>query len=573
MGDNNKRLTIEGMKRFATARDGECLSQSYINNNTKLMWKCEKGHIWEASYKSFRKGSWCPECHKLKPRNSTEKREKYLNEIKEIAKSKGGKCLSNNYINSETKLKFICALGHEWDATPANIKRNGTWCPQCSDLKTGERCRTPIEVIKQEAEKKGGKCLSDDNPDSNSMLLFECANGHRWETTAKQIMAGHWCHYCSTGTSEEICRLYFEKIFNQQFLRKKPIWLRNSRGNLMELDGYNEDLKIAFEYNGIQHYEKGSLFINSSKKLNQRIIDDETKIALCKENGILLIVIDYMNSLESIPQQILNNLRKSGYSYKEYNFQISLDQLDAYRKKDLDELQQIAAKHNGYCLSDKYFGNRIKLKWRCEYGHVWESEPINIRAGKWCPVCAGVAKKSITDFQELAKKRNGKCLSKTYNNIRDKLEFECEHGHRWEAVAYNVQNSNSWCPICAGTQRKSINDFRKIAKSKKGKCLSTEYENSNSKLEFECEKGHRWITNSKNVLNGRWCPYCAGNIKATLDDMHELASQYGGSCLSKEYINNSTKLKWKCSKGHIFYRSPKLIKKGFWCDICRKNEK
>ena len=42
----------------------------------------------------------------------------------------------------------------------------------------------------------------------------------------------------------------------------------------MELDGFNEKLKIAFEYNGEQHYKMINKFYKSENKLTQRMIDD-----------------------------------------------------------------------------------------------------------------------------------------------------------------------------------------------------------------------------------------------------------------------------------------------------------
>ena len=50
--------------------------------------------------------------------------------MKNIALQRGGICLSNEYINIYTKLKFKCKEGHIWKTVPANIKA-GNWCPKC----------------------------------------------------------------------------------------------------------------------------------------------------------------------------------------------------------------------------------------------------------------------------------------------------------------------------------------------------------------------------------------------------------------------------------------------------------
>src|SRR3989344_4481201 len=52
-------------------------------------------------------------------------------ELQEIARGKGGRCLSKNYVNIFTELEWQCKKGHIWKAKPHDIKR-GTWCPVCS---------------------------------------------------------------------------------------------------------------------------------------------------------------------------------------------------------------------------------------------------------------------------------------------------------------------------------------------------------------------------------------------------------------------------------------------------------
>ena len=54
-----------------------------------------------------------------------------IKDMQELANSRGGQCLSTDYIDIKTKLKWRCAFGHEWEATPRLLKA-GHWCPECA---------------------------------------------------------------------------------------------------------------------------------------------------------------------------------------------------------------------------------------------------------------------------------------------------------------------------------------------------------------------------------------------------------------------------------------------------------
>jgi hypothetical protein len=119
---------------------------------------------------------------------------------------------------------------------------------------------------------------------------------------------GSWCPKCMKYVNEQNVRLIFNKIFNDIFSKTKPYWLKNSRGNKMELDGYNERLGIAFEYHGEQHYKKHKFFNKTS--VTQRKKDDIQKRKLCKQNGVVLIEIPYWINKDDIEKYIKHKLLK-----------------------------------------------------------------------------------------------------------------------------------------------------------------------------------------------------------------------------------------------------------------------
>lgn len=294
------KLTIDEMKNFAIKKGGKCLSNKYFDSFTKLIWQCDKGHIWKATPNNIRRGQWCPFCAgnvKLT-----------IKEMQKFALKQGGWCLSSEYINNHTNLWWQCGEGHIWNARPQNIK-NKEWCPYCC----GNR-KLSIEEMKKQAKKRGGRCLSTLYVNAKSKLIWKCNNDHIWESAYDSIKQGAWCPICSSSSNENICRAYFEIIFNKKFLPNRPEWLINSRGYRMQLDGYNEELGISFEYNGEQHYICQKDIRRDYFEYRKQ--NDKLKKEICKKHNVKLIVIPYAIKFENMQNYIVEECIKNGIKLK-----------------------------------------------------------------------------------------------------------------------------------------------------------------------------------------------------------------------------------------------------------------
>ena len=118
----------------------------------------------------------------------------------------------------------------------------------------------------------------------------------------------------SKGESE--CRRVLQILFKRKFASSRPDFLRNpvTGGNFnLELDCYDSQMKLAVEYNGIQHYIYTPYFQKSKAHfLNQKYRDD-MKQRICKEHGITLINVPYTVKLKDIEGFIIEECRKNGY--------------------------------------------------------------------------------------------------------------------------------------------------------------------------------------------------------------------------------------------------------------------
>lgn len=86
---------------------------------------------------------------------------KQIKKAKEYAESKGGECLSTEYINSSSRLTWKCDKGHQWESS-YNLINKGTWCPECGKVSISIKNKDKEGLIKSQeyAISKSGKCLS-----------------------------------------------------------------------------------------------------------------------------------------------------------------------------------------------------------------------------------------------------------------------------------------------------------------------------------------------------------------------------------------------------------------------------
>ncbi|CAK0815942.1 unnamed protein product [Prorocentrum cordatum] len=280
----NARLTLDDAIGVAAARGGLCLSTQYKNSKSALRWQCEAGHtFWMRMDRVRWQGAWCPSCA-LASKNVS------LQLATRVATSRGGQCLGFA-CRSTYSVLWQCGEGHQWHSRLYSVL-SGSWCRKCN---VAQR-RLSIEDANAEAVRRGGACLSSSYTNNRGHLRWRCSEGHEWNTSLKTVYAGSWCPVCKSGRSEREVRIILEAIFaGHSFPTCRPSFLKGLRGVPLQLDGYCQELSIAFEYNGEQHYDPQSFWNlrKNSDAFDQQCLRDLRKASLCAAAGIRLIVVPF----------------------------------------------------------------------------------------------------------------------------------------------------------------------------------------------------------------------------------------------------------------------------------------
>ena len=280
--------------------------------------ECEHGHTTTKSCHELRKGIRCQPCHITKMVS-----ERYCNKLgsletyQKLAEERGDKLLSTRYTGIHEKLDYLCQCGEPYSQKPAHTLAEHHGCKACNTRKRAERRRTPIEEIKAEAQKRGGDCLSESYDHSKTPLLFTCHNPAHplWKALWSKVKIGQWCPDCGSGFGERVVRRLFDQIFGLHFPKVRPAWLKSPRKGLLELDGYNEQLAIAFEHQGRQHYEIDPFFNADKQKLDYQKERDQIKREECRKRNITLIEVPEVGGLLPLPEVaafVLNQLEEAG---------------------------------------------------------------------------------------------------------------------------------------------------------------------------------------------------------------------------------------------------------------------
>ena len=295
-------ITINDMQEVAKLKNGKCLSEQYISSQTKLKWECSKGHIWEANPNNIKRGRWCPTCNHLKTGDRVRKYS--IETAQKIAAEKGGFCLTEIFTSVNQKLLWECKNGHKWEATLHMVKNGKTWCTKCYHLfVAGKYHIDNIENLKQIAIKRKGICLSDTYVNAYGEMLWQCEKGHQWLTNSHNIKHGSWCNECHWFKGEKAYRKLLEYVFDAKFPKTRCYY--PSIDKRLEIDGINNDLKLAFEFQGTQHFKFPNYYHKTLDSFKKQQNNDKLKKELLeKDKYHIFYPTDKMNNKRIIKYTI-----------------------------------------------------------------------------------------------------------------------------------------------------------------------------------------------------------------------------------------------------------------------------
>ena len=203
-----RKLTIEFIREFFKKEEYILLTKIYINSSQKLDYVCPNGHKHSINWDNWKCGKRCPTC-------AINDLKLTIEFVKKSFEEDYYNLLTKKYVNSYTKLEYICPKGHRHSITWDSWKQ-GNRCPTCAIInKTG--CNSPNwkggiskepycqdwtkdlkEFVK---ERDGYKCLNPDCWGNDDMLHVHHIDYNKKSCGAENLITV--CRSCNTRANSD----------------------------------------------------------------------------------------------------------------------------------------------------------------------------------------------------------------------------------------------------------------------------------------------------------------------------------------------------------------------------------
>ena len=172
--------TTEYVQKYFKDRGCELLEE-YVDSKTLMRYRCKCGNIAKIRFNDFQQGHRCIECGSGKHTNEY---------IQQYFKDRGCRAL-DKYVNSKTKMRYICECGNEAMIT-FNSFRRGTRCAKC-----GGKEKHTIEYAKEFFKDGGCTLLESKYIDALTLMRYMCECGNEAMITFNSFQQGHRCMKCA----------------------------------------------------------------------------------------------------------------------------------------------------------------------------------------------------------------------------------------------------------------------------------------------------------------------------------------------------------------------------------------
>jgi len=392
----SNRRVLPGFNDLATTHPeiaAQCLDDPTTltpGSDRKVRWRCASGHEWLAVvYQRTSQNSGCPKCSRRTPTLRT-------NDLATTHPELAAQALFDATAvsaGSARRLRWRCAQGHEWYATPGARTNLGSGCPACA----GQRVipgvndlATRFPGIAREALFDPTKVMSG----SSRKMPWRCAEGHEWEAVVHtRTSRGLGCPMCAgqraiVGVNDLATR--FPDIAREAlFDPTEVMWGSNRKLSWRCPRGHEYEARVADR------------------------TGDGAQCPYCQGKRVL----PGFNDLATVAPHIAEQATFDPTTVTGGSGKIGI--------------------------------------WRCSRGHEWKAQ-VSSRVSNdlGCPYCSG--QRVLAGFNDLAtinpRLAREALFDATKMTARSnfKGDWQCSSGHRWTATV-SSRSGGSGCPSCAVT--------------------------------------------------------------------------------------------------------------------------
>jgi len=287
------------------------ISNDYEHSKKEMEIKCNKGHIYKASYSSFQQGHRCTECEKENKKLRQTHTYEYVKNY--VANNTNFKLISKIYINNGENLEFKCTEGHSFQRTFGNLLSEKE-CPICRMLNNkGENHHSWNPNLSQEDRELGR------NIEGYSDWIYSVQNRDKYI-----------CQCCGKHISGD--------------------------ANTHHLDGYNwckdKGLDVS---NGVTLCK--SCHTSFHKDYGYGDNTEEQFIFWILQNGINIFNINIAKKESVLINRPIKKIPMTDEEIKKYNSDYYKSNSRKYSEKQLDDIfyEVILENTDDYCLTTKGF--------------------------------------------------------------------------------------------------------------------------------------------------------------------------------------------------------------------------
>lgn len=267
----------------------------YTGVTNKAAFLCGCGEIFERTPSKVLSGQL--NCLKCSTISRSKSQALSVQEHNKKMKDRGfkSKLISKEIENNRNKLKYKCECGKFFERSPAHMFKKGSWgtCNSCYKERSSARQKwsqsdyDKVLSVKRPGIRRIGKYVG-----SQVKTQHKCICGNReWFPKPNNLIQSFDTCGCQKGTkSEKLLRQIIQYLTGLSFPSAKPEFLKNPKtGSRLELDGYNEKINYAFEYDGSQHHSYSEHFHRNEQAYLDQRARDRLKNKLCKNNNVTLL--------------------------------------------------------------------------------------------------------------------------------------------------------------------------------------------------------------------------------------------------------------------------------------------